>query len=206
MSDLEHGQRADQTPSVVPPARPATVPLLRRTLIGWLGLGASVGLAGSARSGANANQQDDTQPQGAAGTGGGGENGGTVGVGCIGIFVRDLTASLTFYRMLGLAIPEDAGGGNDYRLRLPTGQVFFWETDAAVRAFDPDWQPSSGNRRAVLEFGFATAQALDEKYAEPTSAGYEGYLAPFTFSNSTVRYALIKDPDGSEMGLRSPQC
>ena len=139
--------------------------------------------------------------------GDGQEDGGTVGVGCIGIFVRDLSASPDFYRMLGLDIAEDVGGGGSaYRLRLPNGQVFFWETYQAVRAFDPDWQPASGNRRVVLEFGFASAQALNDKYAELTSAGYEGYLAPFTFGGSTIRYALIEDPDGNEMALRYPEC
>jgi catechol 2,3-dioxygenase-like lactoylglutathione lyase family enzyme len=129
-----------------------------------------------------------------------------VGVGCIGVFVSDLRASLDFYRRLGLAIPEDAGDGSDYRLRLPTGQVFFWETYEAVQAFDPDWQPSSGSRRIVLEFGFATPEALDDKYAELTSQGYEGYLDPFTFAGSTVRIALIRDPDGNEVGMRYPEC
>lgn len=58
----------------------------------------------------------------------------------------------------------------------------------------------------VLEFGFATAQLLDDKYSELASAGYEGYLTPFTFTNSTIRYALMRDPDGNEVGLRFPIC
>ena len=164
-----------------------------------------------------ANGDTAARPGGGQEDGGGGEQeavgadatgaeGGTVGVGCIGVFVRDLPASLDFYRSLGLAIPEDAGGGYDYRLRLPTGQVFFWETYEAVRAFDPSWQPSSGSRRMVLEFGFATPEALNDKYAELTSQGYEGYLDPFTFAGSTVRIALIKDPDGNEVGMRYPEC
>lgn len=208
MNDSEHRHYADQTPLQSAHTRSTKSPLSRRTFIGWLGfLTASLGLTGlavSQGSGENVEQQDDSQKT-AAETNASEETSGTVGLGVIGIFVRDLSESLSFYRRLGLAIPENAGAGYDYRLRLPNGQVFFWETYEAVRAFDPDWQPSSGNRRVVLEFGFTTAQALNDKYAELTSATYEGYLAPFTFSNSTVRYALIKDPDGNEIGLRYPE-
>jgi len=209
MDDPEHGQYADQTPPQSTHTRSTKSPLSRRTFISWLGLTASLGLSGVAVSSCgseDASQQDDSQEEEATGTSASEENSGTVGIGCIGLFVRDLPESLNFYRRLGLAIPENAGGGLDYRLSLPTGQVFFWETYEAVRAFDPDWQPSSGNRRVVLEFGFATAQALNDKYAELTSEGYEGYLAPFTFGNSTIRYALIRDPDGNEIALRYPEC
>lgn len=195
------------------PASPAstqvdlrTTRLLRRTVVGWLGLLASLGSASVARGRVNASQPTNDQATETAEASTRDANGGTVGLGCIGIFVRDLPASLDFYRTLGLAIPDDAGGGNDYRLRLPNGQVFFWETYKAVRDFDPGWQPSSGNRRIVLEFGFSTAQALDDKYAELTSMGYQGYLAPFTFAHSTVRLALVQDPDGNEIGIRSPEC
>lgn len=234
MNDSQHARDADGTSPGSARARAAGLPLSRRRFIGRLGLAASVGLAGVAAcdgvagtrqdggreagtdtaeaNGGTAARQGDGQEDGgrgerAAGADATGAEGGTVGVGCIGVFVRDLSASLDFYRMLGLDIPKDAGGGgNAYRLRLPTGQVFFWETYQAVRAFDPDWQPSSGHRRVVLEFGFTTTKALDDKYAELTSAGYDGYLAPFTFGGSTIRYALIKDPDGNEMALRCPEC
>lgn len=181
------------------------LPLSRRKFIGWLGLlSTSFGLAGLAAaqgSRKDAGQQCDSKAK----TNVSEETSGTVGLGCIGIFVRDLPTSLAFYRRLGLAIPENAGGSYDYRLQLPNKQVLFWETYGAVRAFDPEWQPSTGNRRVVLEFGFATARALNDKYAELTAASYEGYLAPFSFNNG-VRYALIKDPDGNEVGLRYPEC
>lgn len=219
MNDSQHARDADSTPSGSALARTAGSPLSRRTFIGRLGLAASVGLAGLAAAcgGGTVARQGDGQEDGgrgeqavgadATGADATGAEGGTVGVGCIGVFVRDLRASLGFYRRLGLDIPEDAGGdGYAYRLRLPTGQVFFWESYRAVRDFDPGWQPSSGNRRMVLEFGFATPEALNDKYAELTSAGYEGYLAPFTFGGSTIRYALIQDPDGNEMALRYPEC
>lgn len=186
------------------PTRPTRLPLSRRTFLGWVGLlTASLGLSGV---GASGSQRDGESAHREASRSTTDADGGTVGLGCVGVFVQDLRASLNFYRRLGLAIPESAGGSFDYRLRLPSGQVFFWETYEAVRAFDPAWRPATGSRRVVLEFGFATPGALDAKYAELTAAGHEGRLEPFTFTGSTVRYALINDPDGNEIGLRYPLC
>lgn len=125
---------------------------------------------------------------------------GTIGLGIVGLIVRDLSASLDFYRRLGLAIPPDVRGSN-YRIRLPNGQVSFWDNYETVRSFDPGWQPSTGNRRVVLEFGFASPDALDTVNADLTAAGYEGYLSPFDIG---AGYALVKDPDGNEIGLRYP--
>lgn len=206
MISSEHRQHVGQSPPLSTPSRPTRAPLLRRTFIAWLGLAAPLGLAGVVRGRGLVDRQDDSQATASAQASTPEASGGTVSLGCVGIVARDLPASLAFYRSLGLVIPDDAGGGSDYRLRLPTGQVLFWETYAVVRDFDPSWQPSTGNRRVVLEFGFATAQALDDTYAGLTADGHEGYLAPFTFDNSTVRYALVSDPDGNEIGLRSPAC
>ena len=126
----------------------------------------------------------------------------TLGLGIVGLIVRDLAASLGFYRQLGLDIPADVDGGTNYRMQSPNGQIFFWDTYEVTRGYDPDWQPSKGHRRVVLEFGFPTPEAVDAKHAEFVSAGYESYLEPFSLG--ATRYALIKDPDGNEIGLRYP--
>ena len=101
------------------------------------------------------------------------ENNATVGLGIVGLIVRDVGASLDFYRMLGLNIPPEAGSGGYHRMQLPNGQTFFWDSYEVTRGYDPNWEPSSGNRRVVLEFGFASAEGVDDKYAELTNAGYE---------------------------------
>lgn len=130
------------------------------------------------------------------------EGGGTVGLGIVGLIVSDVRASLDFYRLLGMDIPTDAGEGGYYRMQLSTGQTFFWDSYEITRGYDSDWEPSSGNRRIVLEFGFASPEAVDEKHAELTAAGYEGYLSPRNVG--AARYAMVKDPDGNEIGLRNP--
>ena len=94
----------------------------------------------------------------------------TLGLGIVGLIVRDLAASLAFYRQLGLDIPTDADEGSYYRMQFPSGQIFFWDTYEVARGYDPDWEPSSGHRRVVLEFGFPTPDAVDAKHAELVSA------------------------------------
>lgn len=170
----------------------------RRRMAGWLGSASTVGAIAVQFNTTSSASQETTSMSTPVSTPG--EASGTIGLGIVGLIVRDLQASLDFYRRLGLPIPPGTGGSN-FRLRLPTGQVFFWDDYATTRSFDPDWQPSSGSRRIVLEFGFASPEALDATYAELTGAGYEGYLPPFDIG---ARYALVKDPDGNEIGLRYP--
>ena len=175
-------------------------PLSRRTFISWLGiLSASLGLAGGAlsqSSDGNANQQDDEREEQVAGTG-------TLGLGIIGLHVADLGASLDFYRRLGLDIPTDVDlSGQAYRLRLPTGQIFFWETLAYTRADFPDYEPGTGDRKVSLEFGFRNAREVDEMYDALLAEGYGSYKEPLSWGN--IRYAGIIDPDDNQIALRFP--
>lgn len=126
----------------------------------------------------------------------------TLGLGIVGLIVRDLGRSLEFYRRLGLNVPPDAAQGTNFRLRMDNGQVFFWDTYEVVRDFDPDWQPSSGDLRVILEFGFAHAEQVDAKHNELVEAGASSYLAPRSLGQT--RYALVEDPDGNQIGLRFP--
>jgi catechol 2,3-dioxygenase-like lactoylglutathione lyase family enzyme len=123
-------------------------------------------------------------------------------LGVVGLIVRDVARSLDFYRQVGLDIPEGQGGSN-FRMQLPGGLTFFWDNYDTTRQWvDPNWTPSSGNRRVVLEFGFPTPQAVNDKYAELVAAGYESYIAPRDVDGA--QYAMVKDPDDNEIGLRYP--
>lgn len=127
----------------------------------------------------------------------------TLGLGIVGFIVADLSQSLSFYRRLGLDVPETVASDN-FRLRTAGGQIIFWETYSVIRSFDPGWNPSSGDRRIVLEFGFAKPGDVDAKYTELTAAGSPGYLPPF-WQGDTVRYAIVRDPDDNQVSLRYPE-
>jgi catechol 2,3-dioxygenase-like lactoylglutathione lyase family enzyme len=132
--------------------------------------------------------------------------GGTLGLGIVGLAVGDLDASLAFYRRLGLAIPADVDtSGGAFRLRLPSGMIFFWETLPYVRGFDPTYQPATGgDRKVILEFGFGTPEEVNAMYDVLLAAGARGYLAPVSWDNGAIRYAIVVDPDDNQIALRWP--
>ncbi len=200
MNDAEHKSSADQTQSELVPTRSRKSPLSRRRFIRWLGLlSASLGLSGGAlsqSSNEDVNQQDGGQEKQAAGTG-------TLGLGIIGLHVTNLGASLDFYRRLGLDIPTNVDlSSQAFRLRLPTGQIFFWETLAYTRADFPDYEPGTGHRKVSLEFGFRNAKEVDEMYDALLADGYGSYKEPLSWGS--IRYAGVVDPDDNQIALRFP--
>ncbi|HKC26738.1 MAG TPA: hypothetical protein VKB75_01880, partial [Jatrophihabitans sp.] len=104
---------------------------------------------------------------------------GTVGLAIVGIITADINRSLRFYKHLGLDVPADAAG-DSYRLRTADGHVLFWESQAAIHAFDPGWSPPPpGDRRVVLEFGFSNPANLEATYRRLIGNGAPSHLAPF---------------------------
>jgi uncharacterized glyoxalase superfamily protein PhnB len=57
--------------------------------------------------------------------------------------------------------------------------------------------------RVVVGFSLHTRQAVGERYAELTSAGYAGRQPPFD-PFWGARWTIVADPDGNDTGLMSP--
>jgi uncharacterized glyoxalase superfamily protein PhnB len=55
----------------------------------------------------------------------------------------------------------------------------------------------------VLGFSVASRDAVDERYAALTGAGYPGRQPPYD-AFWGARYAVVQDPDGRDVGLMSP--
>ncbi len=118
------------------------------------------------------------------------------------LFVRDLAASLAFYRRLGLTVNDV---GDDFaRAELAGGTLIEFGTAEVTRSYDPNWREPSGPATNTLNFTLASREAVDRMYADLTAAGYSGHLAPIdAFWRS--RFAIIDDPDGNIIGLHSPR-
>ena len=135
--------------------------------------------------------------------------GATLGLGIVGLIVRDLSASLDFYRRLGLAVPAvvDLRGGA-VRFRMPNDTIFVWETVEYTRAgFDSDYRltgAGDSDRKVTLEFGFASSDAVTAKHDELVAAGAPSYQAPITWNDGRIRFGMVVDPDGNRIGLRWP--
>lgn len=117
------------------------------------------------------------------------------------LFVRDMAATLAFYRRLGLNVSQM--GEHFARAETPDGLGLEFGTAELTRSYDPHWQPPSGPGTNTLNFSLPSRQAVDDLYAELTEAGYSGHLAPIdAFWGS--RFAIVDDPDGNVVGLQSP--
>ena len=120
------------------------------------------------------------------------------------LVVADMAASLAFYRRLGIAAPEgqDAAAAH-VQLRMPGGFSFELDTGESARLWHAGWRADPVGVRVVIGFSLPTREAVDQRYAELTSAGYAGRQPPFD-AFWGARWAIVADPDGNDIGLMSP--
>jgi catechol 2,3-dioxygenase-like lactoylglutathione lyase family enzyme len=118
----------------------------------------------------------------------------------IGVAVRDMAASLAFYRRLGLEIPDGAESEAHVEATAPGGLRVAWDTVEVMQSFDPGWAPATGGAAFSLAFLVDSPAEVDSLYAELTGAGHAGHLAPWD-AFWGQRYAVVRDPDGNDVAL-----
>lgn len=121
-------------------------------------------------------------------------------LGFIGIVVRDMAASLAFYRALGMPIEAGAETQPHVEARLDDGVLIAWDTLEVIQSFDPNYTAPTGSHRIALAFDRGTPEAVDATYAELISAGFTGHVAPWD-AHWGQRYATLLDPDGNSIDL-----
>lgn len=117
--------------------------------------------------------------------------------------VRDMAASIAFYRRLGLEFPEGSEGEGHVEAQLPGGLRLALDTYEVMESFDPNWKPPSGPSGMSLAFAVDSPAEVDSAHRELVDAGYESHLAPFD-AFWGQRYATISDPDGNHVHLFAP--
>jgi len=68
----------------------------------------------------------------------------------VGLIVRDMGASLRFYRHLGFDIPKESGLEGHVEVMLPGGLRFAWDTLEVIHSFDPQFELHPGPAGAFL--------------------------------------------------------
>jgi catechol 2,3-dioxygenase-like lactoylglutathione lyase family enzyme len=121
----------------------------------------------------------------------------------IGIVVSDMGRSLAFYRELGLDIPPSADTEGHVEVTLPGGMRLGWDTEEVIASFDESFRPVTGAGRVGLAFLCDSPEAVDAVYARLVGLGYHGHKAPWD-AFWGQRYALVDDPDGTEVSLFAP--
>jgi catechol 2,3-dioxygenase-like lactoylglutathione lyase family enzyme len=116
----------------------------------------------------------------------------------IGIVTSDMARSISFYRLLGLDVPETPDEGHVDTF-LANGVRFMLDTEETLRSFRPDWARATGNQIA-LALECASPAEVDEVYARVTGAGFHSEKEPWD-AFWGQRYAQLQDPDGVPVDL-----
>ena len=116
----------------------------------------------------------------------------------LGIVTSDMAASIRFYRLLGVDVPETPDEGH-LDTFLPNGVRFMLDSEEVVRSFRPDWERETGNQ-VGLAFECETAAEVDGLYATVVAAGFDGEKEPWD-AFWGQRYAQLRDPDGVPVDL-----
>ncbi|BBX90392.1 VOC family protein [Mycolicibacterium boenickei] len=114
------------------------------------------------------------------------------------IVTRDLSRSLDFYRLLGLAVPQP--DGPHVEVALPGGNRLAFDTEEVIAGMHPGWTPPARSGRVALAFGLDAPADVDALYERLTAAGHPGTLKPFD-APWGQRYATVEDPDGTSVDL-----
>ncbi len=119
------------------------------------------------------------------------------------LVVADMTATLAFYRLLGVPVP--AAADNEPHAEAELGGLrIAWDTEDTIRSFDPHWSaPRGDGHRVALGFACDSPAEVDAAWTAITSAGYHGHLAPWD-AFWGMRYAVVRDPDGTPVDLFAP--
>jgi catechol 2,3-dioxygenase-like lactoylglutathione lyase family enzyme len=117
------------------------------------------------------------------------------------LVVRDMQATVAFYRRLGLPIEADAAAPHA-AAHLPDGLLIEWDSTEFVTQWDTGSAGATGGS-TILGFSVPSREAVDQIYADLTGAGYRGHQRPYD-AFWGARYAIVDDPDGNGVGLMSP--
>ena len=122
----------------------------------------------------------------------------------INLIVRDMAASVDFYRRLGVSVPEgDAAGGMHVQLSMPGGFSLELDTAESAQLWHAGWRADPASVAVVVCFALDSRDAVDRVYADLTGAGYAARQPPFD-AFWGARFAIVADPDGNDVGLMSP--
>jgi catechol 2,3-dioxygenase-like lactoylglutathione lyase family enzyme len=118
----------------------------------------------------------------------------------IGITTANQAASLRFYSLIGVEVPDP--GEDHVEAPVRGGLHLMWDTEELIRQIEPDL-PSPVRQRIVLAFRCADPANVDATYARVVEAGFEGQAEPWD-AFWGQRFAYLRDPDGNTVALFAP--
>jgi len=116
--------------------------------------------------------------------------------------VRDLDASIAFYRRLGLNVPDPVDGRPVTVHRMGSG-VSLLLTTAFASSYDPKFERPTGGYQQLLEFFVGEDAMVENVWSMLTEAGYLGRMPPTKTAGPFA--AMVDDPDGNVILLTSDE-
>ncbi len=129
--------------------------------------------------------------------------------GQINLFVGDMEATIEFYRMLEVEVPDPfewpAGSGAEHAddMRSANGCYMAFDNYPMARIWNPRFESERSQGNIVIGLVVDTRDDVDRLYETVKAAGHPVGQEPYdAFFGS--RYAIVIDPDGNQVGLKSP--
>lgn len=120
----------------------------------------------------------------------------------INLVSADLAASVEFYRLLGVDIPDAPPGWNDRHRSAAFEGADATDFDLDSPAFAAAWGSEAIPPGPVLGFRVTSRGAVDALYEQLTAAGHRGLREPYD-AFWGARYAILEDPGGVAVGVMS---
>lgn len=117
----------------------------------------------------------------------------------IGLVVKDMAASLKFYRLLGMDIPAEMDNEGHVEVTLPGGLRLAWDSLDVILSFNDEWEEPVGHRMGIAFLCDSPAE-VDKLYNDVVAAGYQSHKSPWD-AFWGQRYAQVKDPDDNIIDL-----
>ena len=123
----------------------------------------------------------------------------------INVVVRDMEASVAFYRRLGIDIPEGAvwtTGSGGHHVKAGEGEMDVeFDSHRMARAYNSGFAAERG--RVVIGVDVESREAVDALWEALLAESVQGLQPPFD-AFWGARYAIVEDPDGNPVGIMSP--
>lgn len=122
------------------------------------------------------------------------------------LIARDVDATIAFYRLLGVDLPEDkiwrtdSGPHHTEGVAIGGDAEIEIDSEALAAEYNAGFDPAS---RTMLGFRVESRQAVDELHDRLTGAGHASSQPP-TDAFWGARFAVVRDPDGRDIGIMSP--
>jgi len=116
--------------------------------------------------------------------------------------VKDIDQTVSFYTLLELEV--DRVSDFFAKAHWPDGMLLEFGTLELTTSYDPSAMPMGSLSANTIGIEYTRSSKVDDVYATVTAAGYVGHLAPCD-PPWQVRFAIVKDPDGNQVGLHGPR-